>query len=161
MVTTSSGTIASFKATESKPLTSLKVYFSPIQNGSGDPSPSNVRTISGRTSVKVVRCGRNMFNIKDYYERGYGTMTFHGVTATMQEDGSVILNETAVDTNAIFNYDIAASYLPAGNYYTSVGAYNANIHAPYAWNNSVSARLRKWDGTTAIRLLALVLMLKE
>ena len=89
-----------------------------------------------------------MFNILDYYEHGYVVFESHGVTATMQLDGSVITNGTAVDTSAIFNYDIAASHLPSGNYYASVGAYDAAINAPYAWNNTLSGRLKKWDGTT-------------
>lgn len=89
-----------------------------------------------------------MFNAKDYYEHGYSIMTSHGVTATMQEDGSVILNGTAIDANAIFNYDIAASYLPARNYYTSVGSHDMTIHSPYAWNSAISGRLKKWDKAT-------------
>ena len=51
MVITTSGTIATFKTPSSKPIQSLKVYFGPIQSGSGDPSPNNVRTISGKTSI--------------------------------------------------------------------------------------------------------------
>ena len=39
---------------------SLKVTLVPVQSGSGDPSPTNVRPISGHTEVKVARCGKNM-----------------------------------------------------------------------------------------------------
>ena len=62
MVITTSGSIASFKTPVKQPLKSLKVYFSPIQNGSGDPSPSNVRPITGRTGLEVTRCGKNLFD---------------------------------------------------------------------------------------------------
>ena len=35
------------------PIKSAKVYFNPIQTGSGDPSPNNVRAISGWTGIQV------------------------------------------------------------------------------------------------------------
>lgn len=34
----------------------------PIQSGTGDPSLDNVRSISGRESIKVTRCGKNLWN---------------------------------------------------------------------------------------------------
>lgn len=43
----------------------VKAHFSPVQSGSGDPSPSNVRPISGWTGCEVTRCGKNLFD-KDH-----------------------------------------------------------------------------------------------
>lgn len=37
-----------------------KVSWEPTQEGSGDPSPDNIRPIKGRDSVKVERCGGNV-----------------------------------------------------------------------------------------------------
>lgn len=37
--------------------------LAPIQAGSGDPSPSNIRTISGWTGAKLTRCGKNLANL--------------------------------------------------------------------------------------------------
>lgn len=37
-----------------------KVSWEPTQEGTGDPSPENVRPISGRDSVSVERCGENL-----------------------------------------------------------------------------------------------------
>jgi len=45
-----------------KPAESLTVSFSPIQTGSGDPSPDNIRPIYGRTSLDVVRTGSNFIS---------------------------------------------------------------------------------------------------
>lgn len=42
------------------PVDSLTVGIEPVQSGSGDPSPENVRPITGRDSVEVVRAGRNL-----------------------------------------------------------------------------------------------------
>lgn len=39
---------------------SCEVTFSPIQSGSGEPSPSNVRPISGRDSLSLTRTGKNV-----------------------------------------------------------------------------------------------------
>lgn len=41
---------------------SCVVELEPIQSGSGTPSPSNVRAISGHTSVDVGNCGKNKCN---------------------------------------------------------------------------------------------------
>lgn len=40
-----------------------KVSWEPTQEGSGDPSPDNVRPIKGRDSVTVERCGENLLNL--------------------------------------------------------------------------------------------------
>ena len=62
-----SGAIASFDdGGDNKPLKSLKVSINPVQSGSGEPSPSNVRPISGWNAVNVTRCGKNLF---DYSQR--------------------------------------------------------------------------------------------
>nr|DAX42708.1 MAG TPA: collagen I alpha 1 [Caudoviricetes sp.] len=39
-----------------------KVSWEPTQDGSGDPSPDNVRPIKGRDSVAVERCGGNLLD---------------------------------------------------------------------------------------------------
>ena len=54
-----SGGIASFKSVGQVPLKSLKVNFNPIQEGDGDPSPSNIRAISGWTGLNVFHTGKN------------------------------------------------------------------------------------------------------
>ncbi|WP_419049950.1 hypothetical protein [Hominenteromicrobium sp.] len=41
----------------------VKASWEPTQEGSGEPSPDNVRPIKGRDSVKVERCGENLANI--------------------------------------------------------------------------------------------------
>ena len=67
-----SGTIASFMASAVVPLTSCIVQIEPIQSGSGDPAPDNVRPITGWTGAKVQRTGKNLFN---------GVYTHYGITS--------------------------------------------------------------------------------
>ena len=44
-------------------LQECKAEIESVQEGSGDPSPTNIRPISGQTEVTVTRCGKNMFDI--------------------------------------------------------------------------------------------------
>ena len=63
-----SGGVAHFEdGADNVPLKSLKVNIEPVQSGSGDPSPSNVRAISGWDSVKVTRSGKNLWNPSDVF----------------------------------------------------------------------------------------------
>lgn len=45
--------IASFDDGTANPMTSLKISIEPVQSGSGDPSPSNVRPISGWNGAQI------------------------------------------------------------------------------------------------------------
>lgn len=58
-----SGGIASFKSVGQVPLKSLKVNFNPIQEGDGDPSPSNIRPISGWTGLRAGINNGNFLNL--------------------------------------------------------------------------------------------------
>ena len=63
IVDTASGAIASFAdGSNGVPVKGLKVQLEPIQAGSGDPSPTNIRPISGRTAVTVTRTGFNVWD---------------------------------------------------------------------------------------------------
>lgn len=69
IVETASGTIASFNdGGDGLLIKSLKVNIEPSQSGSGDPSPDNVRPISGWDEVKTVRAGKNIFDFPTFAE---------------------------------------------------------------------------------------------
>lgn len=58
-----SGSIASFTdGADGVPLKDLVVNITPKQAGTGDPSPSNVRAISGWTEANITRTGKNLVN---------------------------------------------------------------------------------------------------
>lgn len=44
----------------------VKAKWEPVQEGSGDPSPDNIRPITGRNAVSVARSGKNKVNIPDF-----------------------------------------------------------------------------------------------
>lgn len=58
---------------EGSVLKSLKVTFDPVQTGSGDPSPENVRPITGQTSIDVDRVDP----IEDPSDGSTTTFTYH------------------------------------------------------------------------------------
>lgn len=59
--------IASFDdGADSIPVKKLVANIEPVQTGSGDPSPDNVRPISGWTGAKINRAGNNLLSLKCY-----------------------------------------------------------------------------------------------
>ena len=58
-----SGSIASFTdGADDVPVADLVVNITAVQSGTGDPSPTNVRSISGFTEANIVRSGKNMLD---------------------------------------------------------------------------------------------------
>lgn len=57
-----SGSILNFNTDIVRPLNSLILHIEPHQSGSGNPSPSNIRPISGYDAVNVVRTGEVLNN---------------------------------------------------------------------------------------------------
>lgn len=89
--------IASFDDGTANPMPSLEISIEPVQSGSGDPSPSNIRPISGWTEAKVTRCGKNICNIGSVsftrYERYTlllppGTYTLSSAITSTDTDGN-------------------------------------------------------------------------
>ena len=80
-----------------------KVSWEPTQEGSGDPSPDNVRSIKGRDNVTVERCGENLLKFP------YSTSAAkrNGLVIESQQDGSITVNGTATaDTWYAINQNI-------------------------------------------------------
>lgn len=74
--TTEPADVASFSdGAEGIPVTSLIADINPVQTGSGDPSPSNVRPITGWTGMNVVRTGKNLFGYSLPIHKGYWSST--------------------------------------------------------------------------------------
>ena len=58
--TTKARVVSFYNEGDAVPLKDLKVYIEPVQSGSGDPSPDNIRPITGWDTVKVTRAGKNL-----------------------------------------------------------------------------------------------------
>ena len=74
---TISGNPVSFTA-KAAPLRQLSVAFSPVQEGTGDPSPDNVRPILGWDSLNVEQRGKNLLTWAETYDKAYYSGEWHG-----------------------------------------------------------------------------------
>ena len=75
----------------------VRVSWEPVQEGSGDPSPDNIRPITGRDAVSVTRCGRNLLKPPGINKNQ------NGIVFTANDDGTVTINGTSTST-AYYNY---------------------------------------------------------
>lgn len=113
-VHTASGNVCHFTDGLDLPLVSLKTAITAVQSGSGTPSPSNPRPISGFSAVNVNRTGKNII----------GTLAKTGTTIN-----------TSGDEVSNVNFD-CSDYLffPSGTYSVSF--------EDYVDNSSSSAKIR-------------------
>lgn len=109
------------------PVTALEAAVTPVQSGSGDPSPSNVRPISGWTGANVYVAdeepvlgdGRNLLAISDMTITL--PLTQHAINYTYGGDGWVNATSSAISTTGNFittfwGYNTATAYIGAGTY---------------------------------------------
>lgn len=74
IIASASGSIASFSdGADDMSLKSCVVQIEPVQSGSGDPAPDNVRPITGWTGVNITRTGVNIWD--EEWENGYWDTT--------------------------------------------------------------------------------------
>lgn len=156
---TASGSIASFEdGAEGLDLKSATIQIVPKQSGSGDPSPSNVRPISGWDSIGVTACGKNLL------KNTLASVTKQGLTYTVNADGSVTVTGTAtansyvaIPINQTYPVDVIASGAPSGNtaIYTQTTTSDGNKNETGAGVTITAGttinemRLRINNGTTA------------
>ena len=89
----------------------LETVFTPKQSGSGDPSPDNIRPISGYEKLSLACSGKNLLpNTASSTARG-------GVAYTVNDDGSIHLTGTSTGETVFFV--IGETTLPAGEYVLS------------------------------------------
>lgn len=69
-VLTESGASVTCNPVENYPLNVVS-GITPIQAGSGDPTPSNVRPITAHANVKVTRCGVNLIDLSRFLEANW------------------------------------------------------------------------------------------
>lgn len=77
-IETASGSIATFNTDMVGKLKECKIYYEPVQEGEGDPSPDNVRPITGWTGCEVTRCGKNFLKLPRSVDVGSSGLNFNG-----------------------------------------------------------------------------------
>lgn len=113
-----------------------KVSWEPTQEGSGTPSPENIRPIKGRDSVMVTRCGENLLNLPIKKESD-------GISVTTEPDGRYYLKGTLNRDG--FSCSIGIAHLPAGTYTVN----RASISTPLS-ANAIVITLRKITPTGSV-----------
>ena len=108
-IKTVSGSVVTFDDAESGALESLTTGIVATQEGSGTPSPSNVRPISGFDSIKIYRTGKNLFDKRDY------SFTGRGLTISKNND-KIRVNGTYSSANSSFAFSANATSANSGNY---------------------------------------------
>lgn len=110
--------IATFSDGSDMPLKSLIASIEAVQEGSGDPSPTNIRPISGWTEEVITRCGKNLldkasgkiaevnprfiaFGVDNFSDtKPNGSIKLESGTYTFSTSGSLSTNLEAI---AVFN----------------------------------------------------------
>ena len=151
---TAIGNPLTFQTDLARPLRSLLIPFTPIQTGSGDPSPVNVRPIVPWDGLKVVRLDENLLVINRNSED-----TRQGITYTpiKQDDKTVAVcvKGTRTGTNPFFNLNYVNGTtisIPVGSYKIYGGVPGVRVQLFYKDENGTEriAGQDYGEGATAI-----------
>lgn len=162
---TASGSIASFKTDVPAKLKECKVYFEPKQEGSGTPSPDNVRNIVGRDGVTLCKAGKNIVNIVGFSARNTtnpsatrsATNDYGTTISTTEPASSLIITQsqapeaqnyqhyrngyfTIIDDNLEYDQKYRVSFIVTDIVSNPLGAslINWRIYPPYGGVSNVS-----------------------
>lgn len=103
------------------------------QAGTGDPSPGNIRAISGRESVEVQACGKNLYDanaiamVTNYPPNGFGVLADNlviGATYTISANADVF---SVKISNTRWGHDSVHRTNITDGKYTFIMARNGNI----------------------------------
>ena len=108
------GNPAVFQTNVAKPLSGFTIPFLPVQQGTGDLSPDNVRPITGWSGAKFTRSGKNMFLYN----------------ADNVKQNNAVSGSTQLGTRAVYHTGIFAD----GQTTFSLSAYRKNADAPTGRN---------------------------
>ena len=163
---TASGTIATFDTNLVEALTSCKCEINALQSGTGTPSPSNPRAISGFSGANIVRCGVNLWD-EEWVEGSInintgvieaGTNKIRSVNYTLIKDTENYYVKSPYATTTVLFYDASKTYLgyqtlrnsvltpPTGACYFMLRV-GANAEPISVYNNDISINYPATDTT--------------
>lgn len=104
---TALGNPLTFGTDVSKPLKSLLIPFTPQQSGTGDPSPSNIRSIIPWDGLSVWNGGKNLFN-KDVepYKTGMFIADINNNIASYTENANYNVYRIPVKQNTYYTFGL-------------------------------------------------------
>ncbi len=139
--------IISISDAKAKPAKSLIVGMEPIQAGSGDPSPDNIRPISGRTGVTVDHSGADTSDPQTYHVMFPDGQTVYGGTV------DVVTGEGSIDWVGLTLDGVNKSLSVASTSYigaTTTRGYITN--PPYTSKAGVSS-MEAWSMCSAAKFI--------
>lgn len=129
--TTYTGSSVQFDGITGASITSMSTTITPTQAGSGDPSPTNVRPITGLTGLSVYRTGKNLYsrenseyNVPVYSQNGssaaYPDVSVWWIRVKPSTKYTISLGETPSSTTYVrwINCDENKGFIsrPSGTY---------------------------------------------
>ena len=133
-----------FQTDLSKALKRLAISFLPVQSGSGDPSPQNIRPIVAWDGVKVWNGGKNLISAEieqGAYDVSTGSKT--NSTTRVRTDEKIALVKGKYTISAVGVGQCRMLYYN-GNYYVSSSGY---VNLPYTFtldaNMNINVMFRK------------------
>lgn len=125
-------------------LSKCQINLVPVQSGSGDPSPANVRPISGHTEVDLYNVGKNILDLSNV-----STETINGITFTVTKNSSGAITE--IDAHGTATAEVTKWLL--GNNWTY--DYCAELPDTLADNTAYSLLISPNDNANAYIQIAL------
>lgn len=128
-VTELTGDIVTFEGAADTDIKSLTVQIEPSQSGSGDPSPSNIRPITGWTGATVTRCGKNLLKPVVYVGVAYNpnigatfSTTLHSTQFTDNHNGTFSVSTSSTWRNFCLLFPVKSGVNYWGQYaFSSTG----------------------------------------
>lgn len=165
---TLNGTLVRFTSKASKPVVEIVGQIVPVQSGSGDPSPDNVRPITGWTGANVWQTGKNLFDKtvvteSKLLERTDGSLSNNNSYDTSDYIPVISGNQY---TFTGFNYyyqryydadknllstlptNTATATIPSGVYYLRVSLLKTNLDAAQIELGSTASSYEPYTGNT-------------
>ena len=119
-----------------------KVSWEPTQEGSGEPSPDNVRPIKGRDSVTVTRCGETLWSLDKITLQTYNS----NITTKIDMDAVNLLPR---NVQLYFSGECSTGTLREVRFYDGTGAEIGTLRA-----NGGSSTVLKAGNIATVRLYA-------
>ena len=133
---TVSGSVCHFTDGVSLPLVNGKFGITAYQEGTGTPSPSNVRAIHGYTGMDIVRAGKNLLPaLASSFET-------NGIKWDLNADGSIHVHGTATG-NSTYDFGRGTLSLKTGSYFVNETGNSVNV---VVYKNTSPASIIKSGG---------------
>lgn len=126
---------------------SIQSVLLPVQAGSGDPSPDNVRPITGWTGATLTRCGKNLINL---------TFAQSGLVIVQNADGTITATNNTGGNLSGARCEFTG-ILPAGTYTISKNDTSGDVflqqNSSEDYSNNITTHTFDYDGVSYLRIL--------